>query len=407
MREIQELKRQGLSVSAISTLTGHDRKTVRKYLASAAPVPVYGPRAPRASKLDPFKPYIDQRLQAGVWNAEVLLRELRQQGYTGGYTLVKDYLQPKRRASREVAVRRFETPPGHQAQLDWGELGHLECNGGRQVLYGLVCTLGCSRAMFAEVATDQTLGTLLSLHEAAFAALGGVPREILYDRMKTVILGVDERGEIRWHPVFLDFARYWGFTPRLCRAYRPQTKGKVESGIKYVRRNFLCGRTATSLADLQQQLRVWTAEVANRRIHGTTHRIVREAWQEERPQLQATGGRLPFPYGPELVRRVGRDAYVSYRSNRYSVPWTAAGQEVTLREVGGQLEIRQHGERLAAHALSLGKHEVLTVPAHHVGLPSPERERPGGKARITITLGGPEVEVRSLSVYEALTGVAA
>lgn len=407
MREIQELKRQGLSVTAISTLTGYDRKTVRKYLAATAPVPAYGPRVARASKLDPFKPFIEARLQAGVWNAEVLLRELRQQGYTGGYTLVKDYLQPKRRASREVAVRRFETPPGHQAQLDWGELGHLESAEGRQALYGLVCTLGCSRTMFAEVATDQSLGTLLSLHEAAFEALGGVPREILYDRMKTVVLGVDERGEIRWHPVFLDFARYWGFTPRLCRAYRPQTKGKVESGIKYLRRNFLCGRTATSLPDLRQQLRVWTAEVANRRIHGTTHRVVWEAWQEERGHLQSTAGRLPFPYGPELVRRVGRDAYVSYRSNRYSVPWTAAGQEVTLRESGGQLEIRQHGERLAAHPLCLGKHEILTAPAHHAGLPSGESVRPGGKTRIIVTLGGPEVEVRSLSVYEALTGVAA
>jgi transposase len=407
MREIQELKRQGLSVSAISTLTGYDRKTVRKYLSAAAPVPVYGPRAPRASKLDPFKPYIDQRLQAGVWNAEVLLRELRQREYGGGYTLVKDYLQPKRQASREVAVRRFETPAGHQAQVDWGELGHLEKPEGRQALYGLVCTLGCSRAMFAEVATDQTLGTLLSLHEAAFEALGGVPREILYDRMKTVAVGVDERGEIRWNPVFLDFARYWGFTPRLCRAYRPQTKGKVESGIKYVRRNFLCGRTATSLPDLRQQLRVWTAEVANRRVHGTTHRVVSEAWQEERGQLQPGAGRLPFPHAPELVRRVARDAYVSYGSNRYSVPWTAAGQEVTLREVGGQLEVRQYGEPLATHPLCLGKHELRTAPAHHAGIPSGAAERPGGKTRITITVGGPEVEVRPLSVYEALTGVAA
>lgn len=412
MREIQELKRQGLSVSAISTLTGYDRKTIRKYLATEAPVPRYGPRAPRPSKLDPFKPYIEGRLQAGVWNAEVLLRELRQQGYTGGYTLVKDYLQPQRQASHEVAVRRFETPPGHQAQLDWGELGHLETPEGRRVLYGLVCTLGHSRAMFAEVATDQTLGTLLSLHEAAFAALGGVPREILYDRMKTVVLGVDDRGEIRWHPVFLDFARYWGFTPRLCRAYRPQTKGKVESGIKYLRRNFLCGRTATSLPDLQQQLRVWTAEVANRRVHGTTHRVVWEAWQEERSELQPTAGRLPFPYAPEQVRRVARDAYVSYRSNRYSVPWTAAGQEVTLREIGGQLEIRHHGARLALHPLCLGKHQLLTVPAHHTGLPGAGLpggvgERPGGKARINILLDGPEVEVRSLSAYEALVGAVA
>lgn len=403
MQEIQSLQRQGLSISAISALTGFDRKTVRKYLAESAPVPTYGPRTPRPSKLEPFRQYLDARLQAGVWNAQVLLRELREQGYTGGYTLIKDYLQPRRKAAREAAVRRFETPPGQQAQVDWGDLGHLEGPDGRQPLYGFVLTLGYSRAMFADVATDQTLATLLSLHEAAFHALGGVPREILYDRMKTVVLGVDERGEIRWQPVFHDFAQYWGFTPRLCRAYRPQTKGKVESGIKYVRRNFLCGRTATSLRDLGDQLRAWNATVAQPRVHGTTHRVVRAAWAEERPHLQAMTGRPPFPYGPTVRRRVSRDAFVSYRSNRYSVPWSVAGQEVTLREQGGELEIEHSGSCLARHVLCTGKHQVRTVPAHHAGIPA-DATRPGGKTRITLSVSEPEVEVRSLAAYEALAG---
>ena len=407
VREIQELKRQGLSISAISSLTGYDRKTVRKYLGTEQAVPRYGPRAPRDSKLDGYKPYLAQRLQAGVWNARVLLRELRERGYCGGYTLLKDYLQPQREAARTAAVRRFETAPGHQAQVDWGDLGHVESSEGRQPLYGFVCTLGHSRAMFAAVATDQTLGTLLFLHEEAFAALGGVPREILYDRMKTVVLGTDARGEVRWQPTFLDFARYWGFTPRLCRAYRPQTKGKVESGSKYLRGNFLCGRVATSVGDLQRQLRVWTAEVANQRLHGTTHRIVREAWREERAQLQPPAGRLPFPYGPTVVRRVGRDAYVNYRGSRYSVPWQAAGQEVTLRATGGELEIWQHGSRLAVHTLGGGKHEVHTVPAHHADLPSSTTTGPGVKNRITILTGAPEVEVRPLAAYETLAGVGA
>jgi transposase len=336
-----------------------------------------------------------------VWNAQVLLRELRQQGYTGGYTLVKEYLQPKRQAAREVAVRRFETPPGQQAQVDWGELGRLEGPEGRQKLYALVVTLGHSRAMFADVATDQTLSTLLSLHEAAFAALGGVPREVLYDRMKTVALGTDERGEIQWQPLFFDFARYWGFAPRLCRGYRPQTKGKVERGIGYLRRNFLCGRTATSLADLRAQLHAWTWEVANARVHGTTHRVVREAWEAERPHLLAPL-RPPFPHAPELVRRVSRDAFVSYQSNRYPVPCSAAGQEVTLREVGAHLEIRVGETLLARHPLCSGKHQVLPLEGHYAGLPSSAAGAPGGKARITIHFAGPEVEVRSLAAYEAL-----
>src|SRR3989442_6251616 len=239
MHDIEELKRQGLSVSAISVMTGYDRKTVRRYLHTQETVPVYGPRCPRPGKLEPFRDYIEGRLSAGAWNAVVLLRELKQRGYGGGYSMLKEYLQPKRQAAREVAVRRFETPPGHQAQVDWGELGHLESSEGRRKLSGFVFTLGHSRAMFADVALDQRLGTLLAMHEAAFSALGGVPCEVLYDRMKTVATDVDDRGEIKWQPLFLDFARYWGFVPRLCRTYRPQTKGKVESGIKYVRRNFL------------------------------------------------------------------------------------------------------------------------------------------------------------------------
>lgn len=194
---IHKLKRQGLSVSEIARMLGCDRKTVRKYLEQPPAMPHYRPRAPRASKLDPFQGWIEERLQAGVWNAQVLFRELQQRGYRGGYTRVKDYLQPHRQAARTVAVRRFETPPGRQAQLDWGELGTVELPGRRQRLHALVMTLGFSRAMFADLVLDQTLPTLLRLHEAAFAVLGGVPHELLYDNMRTVTAGRDEHGQIR------------------------------------------------------------------------------------------------------------------------------------------------------------------------------------------------------------------
>lgn len=404
MQDIHELKRQGLSVTAISAVTGCDRKTVRKYLAAPVQAPQYGPREPRPSKLDPYLPYLTERLRAGVWNAQVLLRELQERGYRGGYTLLKNHLQPLREAARTVAVRRFETPPGQQAQMDWGHLGSVEGPEGRQPLYGFVLTLGHSRAHYADLATDQTLASLLRLHEAAFVALGGVPREVLYDHMKTVVLGTDDRGETLWHPVFRDFAQFWGFTPRLCRPYRPQTKGKVESGIRYLRQSFLCGRAGSGVADLRNQLFRWTAEVALPRVHGTTHRVVREAWEEERPQLQPLAGRLPFPHLPAVVRRVSRDAYVSYQGNRYSVPWTAAGAEVLLHEQDGQLEIRQGREQLALHSLMAGKHQLCTVPAHHEGLPLGPQGPAGGKARILLEERGPEVEARPLQAYEALLG---
>ena len=142
-------------------------------------------------------------------------------------SILKDWLQPQREATRTVAVRRFETPAGKQAQVDWGHLGTLEWESQERKLWAFTFTLGYSRRMMAEVALDQKIGTLLRMHEEAFHQMGGVPEEILYDRMKTVWLGSDERGEIVWHPVFLDFARYWGFTPRLCRPYRAQTKDQA------------------------------------------------------------------------------------------------------------------------------------------------------------------------------------
>ena len=260
VQEIEGLKRQGLSIRAISELTGFDRKTIRKYLIRPVGTPTYPKRERQPGKLEAFKPYLEERLKAGVWNARVLLRELRGQGYTGSYTILTDWLRPQRQAARVVAVRRFETPAGKQAQADWGHLGSIVIDEREHPLWGFTMTLGYSRMMMAEAALDQKLGTLLRMHEEAFRQLGGVPEEILYDRMKTVWLDTDDRGEIVWNPVFLDFARYWGFQPRLCRPYRAQTKGKIESGVKYVRRNFLCGlqgREPSCLSDFNAALRTW------------------------------------------------------------------------------------------------------------------------------------------------------
>jgi transposase len=406
VQEIQELKRQGLSINAISKLTGNDRKTIRKYLIEPEARPVYGPREQRASKLDSFKAYLEDRLKAGVWNARVLLRELRQRGYDGGYTILTDWLRRQRESARVVAVRRFETPIGHQGQVDWGHMGTIEVDGKPRNIWGFTFTLGYSRAIMAEAALDQTLGTLLRMHEEAFRQLGGVPTEILYDRMKTVWLRTDERGEIVWHPVFLDFARYWGFRPRLCRPYRAQTKGKIESGVKYVRRNFLCGlqgREPSNLIDFNGQLREWIWDVSNQRVHGTTHERVDHRWESEKLHLQPVAGRLPYPYVDEELRKVARDAYVSWESNRYSVPWRYAGSEVWVRDRDNHVEVHYGGERIAVHPRASGKHQILTVPEHHHGIPWGIRG-PASKILVHIQQAAPSVEVRSLAAYESLAG---
>ena len=407
MNEINDYKRQGLNVSQISDLTGYSRPTIRKYLAQTNP-PRYGPRPPRPTLLDPYKPFLQERMAAGVWNAVVLFKQVQERGYGGCYSVLKRYLQPQRKEALTVAVRRFETPAGHQAQVDWGDLGDLtDHDGTHHKLNAFVMTLGYSRALFCDIAQDQKLPTFLRLHEAAFEYLGGVCTEILYDNTKTVVLktltqGVDARGEVKLNPAFADFARYWGFTPRLCRPYRPQTKGKVESGVKYLRTNFLCGRDATDLQDLRQQMRVWVADVANGRVHGTTHRLVKEAWEEEKPALQPTAHRRAFPLVVEEVRRVTRDAFVCFKSNRYSVPWKQAGKEVLVREVGAVVEIVRDETQVAVHALCLQSHQTLVIAEHHKDIPTLPSKT--GKARLSLTVHPPQVEVRSLAVYEALLG---
>ena len=319
------------------------------------------------------------------------------------HTILKDWLQPQRSAAGVVAVRRFETAPGEQAQVDWEHLGDLEMGGEVRKLWGFAFTLGYSRMMMAEAALNQKLGTLLRMHEEAFRQLGGVPRELLYDRMKTVWQGTDERGEIIWNPVLLDFARYWGFRPRLCRPYRAQTKGKVESGVKYVRRNFLCGlqgREPSGLQDLNTQMRQWVWEVAHQRVHGTTHEVVMARWDADQFALQPLDGRPPYPYVDEELRKVARDAFVHWQGSRYSVPWIYAGKEVWVRQQEGRVEVHYGAQRIAEHHPAPRRHVVMVQQEHHVGIPlSARQER---KTLVHIRATAPVVEIRPLAAYESV-----
>jgi hypothetical protein len=221
--------------------------------------------------------------------------------------------------------------------------------------------------------------------------------------MKTVWLGVDERGENIWHPVFQDFAGHWGFRPRVCRPYRAQTKGKIESGVKYVRRNFLCGlqgREPSGLEDLNTQLRAWVWEVANQRVHGTTHEPVMVRGEAERQSLQPMANRPPYPYLDEELRKVARDAYVSWQGSRYSVPWQYAGREVWVRESSGGVDVWCGGERVAQHARAVHRQAVVTRSEHHQGIPLGA----SGTSKIVVHIRAtaPVVEIRPLAAYESV-----
>jgi transposase len=391
-----------MSIQAISRMLGWNRKTVRKYLLAPEGAPAYSRRPPRPGKLAGYEKYLEQRLAAGVWNGRVLLRELQQLGYGGGYTILTDWLRPRRQAGAAAAVMRYETAPGRQGQVDWGHLGTLEAGGRVLKLSGFTLTLGYSRAMWAWGTVDEKLGTLLRMHERAFEELGGVPEEILYDRMRTVWTGMDERGEVVWNSVFLDFARYWGFRPRLCRAWRPQTKGKVESGVKYLRRNFLLGlqgREVEGLEGFNGRLREWLWGVANQRVHGTTHERVCERLEQERRHLQPVGGRPSYAYLDEEQRKVARDGFVSWEGSRYSVPWAYAGKEVWVRAEGAVVEIYYGGQRIAQHAAAV-RHKVVREAGHHEGIGTSQPR--AAKTVVQIRSQAPAVEVRPLEAYDSV-----
>lgn len=228
---IHDLKKQGLSISAIARKVGSNRKTVRKYLDRGLEAPVYGPRQPRARVIEPYERYLQERVQTFPdLSGARLLREIRELGYGGGYTAVTDFLREVRPARQTQFERRFETPPGKQAQVDFAEftVEFTDQPGVVRKVWLFSMVLGHSRWLWGRFVASQNLQSVLRCHTAAFAAMGGVPEEILYDRMKTAVIGEDEAGVVTYNASLVALLNHYGAVPRACQPYRAKTKGKVE-----------------------------------------------------------------------------------------------------------------------------------------------------------------------------------
>ncbi|WP_325170225.1 IS21 family transposase [Noviherbaspirillum pedocola] len=395
---ILELHRQGLSVSAIAERTGHDRKTVRKYIREGLAAPQYKPRNPRPTVIEPYEAYLRERVTA--WpelTGERLLREIRSQGYTGGRTAVNDFLRTVRPPPAPVFEVRFETPPGEQAQVDFAEFKVCFGNQGpvhRVWLFAMV--LGHSRYLWGQFVLHQDLPTVLRCHMEAFAHFGGVPREILYDRMKTAVLGEADSGEgIVYNAKLLACGAHYGFLPRACQAYRAKTKGKVERPYRYIRADFFMARSFEDIDDMNRQLRHWLDTVANVRCHGTTGRIVIEHFHEERPQLQ------PLPAGRfdavlRIERRVSHEGCVSVGGNYYSVPDGTRKRILDVETTPDTIRIFEDGALIATHARLEGRRERSILAGHRLLQRIMQRENPDG-----IELPpGHAVAQRPLAVYD-------
>lgn len=406
--EIRRLRAGGQSVSAIARHLDLDRKTVRHWLQQAEWAP-YRRESGSKTLLSPHQAWLAERAPQVGYSARILYQELvAQRGYPGGYDTVKNGVRLLRAEAAVAALtqRRFETGPGQQAQVDWGQV-KVRFTSGPAEVHVFVMTLGYSRRAYAEGFENERLASLLAGHEQAFAHFGGCCAELLYDRMRTVVLGTRE-GQPRWNPTFDAFAKHFGFEPRLCRPYRAQTKGKVESGVKYVKRNFVPGRVFRDLDDFNEQLHQWQQAVADVRIHGTTHQRPIDRFAVEAKALIATAGQPSFLAALVRDRVVAEDWLVSIDSNRYSVPCRLIGKTVQVVRSGGLWQIRYRGEVVAEHAVLAGRHQLSIQPEHGPGAVARNARQRYAEAHG----GGPRgpvlavVEVRDLQVYEQMLEVA-
>ena len=400
---ILDLHRQGLSVSAIARQLGVDRKTVRTHIAKGLEPPLYKKRDPVPGILEAFGPYLRERLKAyPALTAVRLWREIKERGFNGGYSTVRDCVRDLRPARPTPFEVRFETPPGEQAQVDFArfEVEFTDEPGVKRVVWLFSLVLGYSRLIWARFVIHQDMQSVLRCHIAALEAIGGAPREILYDRMKTAVIGEDENGLVIYNRGLVDLARHYGFHPRACRPYRAKTKGKVERPFRYIREDFFLGGVFRNLDDLNGQLRHWLDTVANSRVHATTRRVVNEAFAEEKASLR------PAPVAPyqavlRLERRASHEGMVSIGGNLYSVPDTTRRRVFDVHVLADAIRIFEEGTLVASHLPLEGRGQKRLDPSHRK-VAVPYRRRPNDLEPVVLTRAGDRVPRRSLDFYAAV-----
>jgi transposase len=364
---IKALSKRGVYQKDIAAELGVHPKTVSRALKrGAAPEKK---RKKKGSKLDPFKEKIDRLLAEKVWNAQVIFRLIEAEGYSGSYSLVRAYIQPKRSLRPSRATVRFETEPGQQLQHDWAEIVILLA--GEEIkVHFQVNVLGYSRRFHVWACACEDAEHTYEGLQRSFVYFGGTPAEVLVDNQKaTVLTPRSTKSNPVFNPRFLDMAAHYGFAVKACRPYRARTKGKTERMVDYVKQNFFQRyRRFESWAHLNQQVEHWLQTEADQRIHGTVKERVAERFMREQPHLQPLPS-TSYESGYWETRKVAWDAYIDVRGNRYSVPGHLVNQVVKIRiRLDGELRIFTQDKLVARHLLQEASQGWQTIPAHHADL---------------------------------------
>ena len=409
-----ELKKQGKdewNISALSELTGVSRPTIRKFRDSGREVPVHGNtgRKKPVTKLTGFEARIDAFLKSGCSNSSKILEELQKDGYTGSQTTIKDYISahreliPVRVDPKPVTrARRYETLPGDAMQMDWGFVNAMDRNGVQTRLACFVMVCCHCRKPYIEFFTCARQEFLLIGMIHAFHYFGGLPKWVLTDNMKSVVLSRCGK-DITWNPKYLMFMSDLGFKTRLCKPRHAFTKGRVERYVRFVKDNFVPGTVFSDLDDLNRQALDWCRRRAERKVLGST------------PQLLHAKERLePLPSlsilsNYEMVERtVSFDGFVAFEGRRFGVPASVAHKKkvLVLREGSNLIIMDALGEILQTHVVDWNKSEHYCEGQFEM-LPEQPEEFPTNPVRGSRMIQKPAFEPFDfdLSVYDRIQEV--
>jgi transposase len=367
--------RDHLTSAQIARALGLAARTVRKWLKEPYRL---RKRVQRASVLDPFKGQIMGMLKEYPYSAVQVLTMLREQGFTGGITIVKDYIQQIRPRSQEAYLT-LSFAPGECAQVDWGSWEPITIGNIRRQLSFFVMVLGYSRMLYVEFTLGQSQEHFQSCHRHALEFFGGVPAKIIVDNCKTAVLSHPCGLRPVLNPRYADFAGHYGFTVQACNARKANEKGMVENAVGYVKHNFLAGRPISEFSSLNPAVMLWLEQTANVRIHGRTRRRPVDLFVAEKSMLKSLP---PHPYDCATINTVLVDSQFRIRvdGNRYSAPAAYAGGKLLLKLYPERLVLYNADKLVAEHLRSYDRGQDIENQEH--AQPVLERKRRGEEQQL-------------------------
>jgi transposase len=398
----------GWGMKRIARELGCSHHTVKHYVLAGGVVPFMGTK--RRRLLDGHEDWLRERFIRHRGNADVVRQDLlAEKGLAVSRRTLQRAVQPYRQAlkAEALATVRFETPPGRQLQIDFGER-LVGIAGARVKAFMFVATLGHSRRLHVRAFQHERQESWFSGLESTFTTFGGVPEEVLMDNPRALVISHDAVSRtVQFNDKLITFAKHWGFVPRACAPFRARTKGKTENGVGYVKKNAIAGHSFESWETFEAHLAKWEREVANVRVHGTTGEApITRFERDEAHRLKPLGDRPAFGSLRELTRIVGNDCAVEVDTNSYSVPWRLIGERVAVTISAGEVRIRHGVREVAVHRQSDGRRQRIMDRAHLDGVAGRDGAifRREATSPIVPYPSPPPSLLRPLAEYEAAIG---